>query len=116
MPNAPLTKHFTVGDRRIPIGDTLADADGTAVDLTGCTVAFRMVLCSDDTVKINSASATVDSATDGQVSYAWTADDVNTAGIYAYWWIVTNTATTKVEHFPADGRRRFAHFHATDQN
>lgn len=111
--NEKIVKYFTKGDRRTSIADTLYDANGGVVNLTGCTVAFRMVLDSDDTVKVNSAAATVDSAAAGTVSYAWAAADVDTAGTYAYWWIVTVTASGKVEHFPGDGKKRYAVIVAT---
>lgn len=95
----------TVGDRLTSIAAKLRKADGTALDLTGCTVAFRMVKQSDSTVKINNAAATVDSATAGTVSYAWAAIDVDAAGTYVGYWIVTNTAASKVDTYPPDGQK-----------
>lgn len=94
-------KYFTVGDRRTAIADTLYDANGSVINLTGHTVAFLMVSTSG-TVKVNYAAATVDSAAAGTVSYSWAAADVDTAGTYNYWWKVTRTSDAKVEHFPGD--------------
>lgn len=105
MGNEVGQKVFTVGNRRTSIADTLIDADGDAIDLTGHTVAFRMI-AADGTVKVDNAAATVDDATAGNVSYAWAAADVDTAGTYYYWWIVTRASNSKTERFPGDGRKR----------
>ncbi len=112
--NVVVTKNFTVGDRRTPIADTLErlldDGVTTApVDLTGCTVAFKMI-AEDGTVKVNSAAAVIDDEDNGEVSYLWQAADVDTEGLFYYWWIVTQSG--KTEHYPADGRKRIARFHA----
>ena len=104
--NTKRSKTFTQDDRRTSIADTLTDANGTVIDLTGHTVAFRMVDAAAGTVKINSAAATVDAALLGNVSYAWGATDLDTPGTYYYWWIVTRTSDSKVEHFPGDKRTR----------
>lgn len=104
--NQLIERILTVGDRRTPLTDALTDSSGAAIDLTGHTVALRMV-AEDGTVKINSAAGSVDSpATNGYVTYNWAAGDVDTAGTYWYWWVVTRTSDGKVEHFPADGRKR----------
>lgn len=100
--------HHTLGDRRTAIAATLRDADRAPVDLTGHTVAFRLTRASDDTVKINSAAATVDSALLGQVSYALSAADhtaIATAGDHWAWFIVTRTSDSKVDHYPPEGKR-----------
>lgn len=95
----------TKGDRRTAIAATLRKPDGEVVDLTGCTVTFRMVKASDDTVKINSAAATVDDAEEGDVSYSWAAADVDTAAEYYAWWIVTRTSDSKTDRYPPEGKR-----------
>lgn len=78
---------------------TLKDSSDAAVDLTDSTVAFRMVLIADSSVKINSSAANIDSAAAGQVSYDFVAADVNAAGEYAAWWIRTEGG--KTERFPS---------------
>ena len=102
--NPIIEKYFTKGDRARAIADTLVDSNGDVVDLTGNTVKFRMTLESDDSVKINSSAATIDSATGGKVSYTFTAGDIDTAGNYWGWWI-RMTGTGLTEHFPGDGKR-----------
>tara|TARA_R110001606_G_scaffold374883_1_gene532923 strand:- start:249 stop:572 length:324 start_codon:yes stop_codon:yes gene_type:complete len=57
----------------------LKDASGTVVDLTNCTVTFKM---GSEVATKTSAAATITSATQGGVSYQWTASDTDTAGIY----------------------------------
>lgn len=92
-------KTFTQGDIQVAIADTLVDANNTVVDLTGKTVQFRMV-ARDSTVKVNSATATVDSpATSGLVSYQWVAGDIDTQGTYYYQWITIDGSGRK-QHFP----------------
>jgi len=57
----------------------LKDSTGTVVDLTNCSVTFKMG--SEIATKTNSA-ALITSATGGGVKYQWTASDTDTAGIY----------------------------------
>jgi hypothetical protein len=72
--------------------------DGIVVELPGATVRFHMR-------PIGSASTTVDAAASiydydaGQVSYAWSASDTATAGLYEAEFEVTNTDGT-IETFP----------------
>ena len=80
---------------------TLKDGDGTVVELSGATVRFHMR-------PIGSASTAVDEAASiydydaGQVSYAWSASDTATAGLYEAEFEVTNTDGT-IETFPNNG-------------
>lgn len=104
-PNPVSYWYQTVGDRLTSIAAKLRKADNTALSLTGCTVAFRMQLQSSGATKVNDAAATVDSASEGTVSYAWAAGDVDTAGTYVGYWIVTNTASGKVDTYPPDGEK-----------
>lgn len=97
-------KRFTTGDLRVAIADTLEDSEGTIVDLTGMTVAFRMTPEGSDTPKVDDAAATVDDAEAGEVSYSWVAADVDTEGTYDYQWIVTSA--TKTEHFPVGAKAK----------
>jgi hypothetical protein len=70
-----------------PLTDTIEYA-GAVVDLTGATVKLRMRLASSSTLKVD-AAATVVSAANGTVSYAWQNADVDTVGNYRAWWHVT---------------------------
>lgn len=101
MPNQELHIERMVGDRLTGIAATLVQ-NGSPVNLTGKTVVFRMVKANND-VKIAAGVATIVSAANGQVSYEFTADDVDTAGVYYAWWIVTGSG--KPDHFPHDGRK-----------
>lgn len=91
---------IAVGDRARGVSATLTDQDGTAINLAGNTVVFRMVLESDSSVKVNNQAANVDSEANGQVSYDWGANDTNAAGTYRAYFIRTITASGKIEHFP----------------
>ncbi len=106
--NPLIKKYFTKGDIRTAISDTLVDANGTAIDLSASTVVFRMVLAADDSVKVAAGAVTIDDATAGEVSYPWDSADVDTAGKYFAWWIVTTGGET--EHFPGDGKKLLVEF------
>lgn len=99
--NREQTVHITKGDTLTPLRRTLYQG-GEVVNLTGKTVTFRMV---DDagTEKVAATSATVDDATAGEVSYSWAAGDVDTAGTYYGYFIVTSSA--KDDTFPHDGKK-----------
>ena len=60
---------------------TITDSDGTAVDLSGGTVKFLM-LDQDNTLKVDAAGSFVTDGSDGQVQYAWSGTDTDTAGGY----------------------------------
>lgn len=80
---------------------TLTDALGTAVDLTGSTVTFRMANRSTGANKISAGSCTLVNATAGEVSYAWVSGDTGTAAEYDGEFHVT-FAGGKTETFPND--------------
>lgn len=100
-----ITRSFHVGDRLTSLLADLYEPDQSPVVLGAAdTVAFRMVLISDGSVKVNNSAATVvdvGSATAGapaQVRYDWAGADVDTAGEYAGWFI--RTAAGSTGHFP----------------
>ena len=97
------TLERVLGNRET-IKAALTDQNGTAIDLTGATVAFRMVLDSDSTVKVSDAAATVDTASSGYVSYTPTAADMDTVGVYDMFWLVT-PSSGQIQRYPYDGAR-----------
>lgn len=84
-----------------PIGAALKDIDGGVIDVTGLTIRFRMVLIAlPNTVKIDSVLATIDTASTGLVSYSPSSGDMDTAGLYACYFIDDDTIDRL---FPYDG-------------
>lgn len=73
------------------LSDTI-EVNGSAYDLTGCTVVFRMRAVGSSTLKVDTA-ATVVTAASGTVRYDWASQDVDTAGDYLAWWRVTLPST-----------------------
>ena len=71
----------------------------TARDLTGVSsVKFSMVNAATGVTKIDEASATIDDAGTGKVSYSWTSSDVDTAG--KFWGFFTVYTSTVTDTFP----------------
>lgn len=87
---------FFVGNQNPSITETIRNSDGTAHDLTGQTVKFRMRALRSGTLKVDQA-ATIVSAPAGTVRYDWQAADVDTAGQYLCWWQVTTTVGGKTQ-------------------
>lgn len=85
-----------VGNRNPSITETITYADGTAVNLAGKTVKFKMRPVGSSTLKVNAAATVVDAPT-GSVRYDWAALDVDTAGHFLVWWEVTTTADGKTQ-------------------
>ena len=103
--NHTVVKTFTVGDTRVALADTLVDINLEPIDLTDMDVVLRMV-DDDGIVKVDDAVAIIDADPEtGKISYSWADADVDTAGTYRYWWIVEDIGG-RVEHYPADGRKR----------
>lgn len=89
---------FTRGDLLRGPRAYLVNADGSATDLTGNSLVFRLVSVVDGTIKVNNASATIVTPLTGEVRYDWTAPDIDTVGEYWAWFIRTSGGQT--EHFP----------------
>lgn len=72
------------------VGPTvLRNADGTVIDLTGCSVKFIATVAVGTTAKINAAATINSPATSGSVQYSPVAGDVDTAATYLCEWEVT---------------------------
>jgi len=69
------------GDISEPLRVQLLDSAGDPKDLTGDDVKFQMKPVGGDTVTVDT-TATVDSASDGMVSYSWSSGDTDTSGYY----------------------------------
>ena len=59
----------------------VADSSGTAINITGASVLFKMRAVNSSSLKVNS-SATITNASNGAVSYTFSASDTNTAGLF----------------------------------
>jgi len=100
MVSEPL--YMRKGDLRPPVQGSLKWENGTAVDLTGCSVTFTMI-DENGTKKVNAVSASiVGSPTDGKVKYEWSGTDTDTAGAYSAYFTVT-FADAKTQKFPSKG-------------
>ena len=93
---------LTVGDTRTPLRAQLSRPDGTPADLTGTTVVFLMVEEMTGVIKVDRQAAVVDTPLSGLVSYEWKAADVDEAGRYYGWFIVSQA--TLDDTFPVQGR------------
>ena len=70
-------------DRLSALAATLKDTAGVAVDISGATVKFNMMLDGSTTTKISSTSGvTIVSSTAGTVSYAWSTGATDTIGLF----------------------------------
>jgi hypothetical protein len=74
-------------DLLLPI-DYICRGSTGVVDLTGCTVRFRMVDMITKIVKVD-ASATIVDALTGAVRYSWQLGDTDTSGVFDAFWVVS---------------------------
>ena len=96
------TFYIKQNDTRPLLEVNLRDDRDSPVNITGATVVFSMRNVSDNSVKIDAASATVTSSTGGRVRYTFTATNTNTAGNFDAEFQVTFLDGT-IETFPNDG-------------
>jgi len=94
---------FTIkqNDTRPNLDAQLLNADGTPIDLTGCTVRFLMVPTSGGAVKVDGICAITD-AENGKVRYYWSAGDTANFGDYKAEFEVTFPDGSK-QTVPNDG-------------
>ena len=76
----------------------VADSSGTAIDITGASVSFKMRAVNSSSLKVNS-SATITNASNGAVSYTFSASDTDTAGLFQGEFQVTFSGGA-IETFP----------------
>ena len=62
---------------------TLQQGDGTAIDLTGCTVKFRMRSRRTNAVKVNLVASTIITPASGIVEYRWQGTATDTLGTFS---------------------------------
>ena len=86
------------GDTGPPVDDTLK-SDDSADDLTGATVAFSLWQ-SDGTVVVDedTSNVTVEDAAAGDVEYAFSGTDLDSAGLHFYEWTVTFSDGTELTY------------------
>lgn len=76
-------------------------ADGSPLDLTGCSVKFQMRKADDRRFTISSA-ATITDAAAGEVRYIWGPNDLAVPGTYQVQWEVTYADARKQTTHPAN--------------
>lgn len=80
-----------VGDTGAPFNPVFVHRDGSLVDLTGATITMKMVLQNHPTtIQVCSGTWTIATpATSGQATYAYSTNDVATAGIWELYITIT---------------------------
>ncbi len=91
------------------LGAFLKDNDGEPFVLTGWAVAFRLVAVDVEgvdrgDVKVDNAAAAVADANAGEVAYSPVTANMDTAGVYAMYWIATKAGEPD-RRWPYDGAR-----------
>jgi len=81
--------YIKTGNQLPVLSAALTDATGQPMDLTDCTVQFRMRQAVHSTPAVN-APASITDAANGKVQYAWTSEDTATAGTYIAEFVITN--------------------------
>jgi len=95
-----------VGDTEIPIAATLERPDGNAVSLADKTVSFYMVDADgEDVVAETTSNVEVTNEDDGECRYNPQAADVDTAGTYYAYFVVTDADGNR-DTFPV-GQQEF---------
>ena len=85
-------------DTRPTLSVVVADSSGTAINITGASVLFKMRAVNSSSLKVNS-SATITNASNGAVSYTFSASDTDTAGLFQGEFQVTFSGGA-IETFP----------------
>lgn len=101
---AVVTHEHHKGDTLTPLAAQFQRPDGSAVDITGDTIKFKMIKISDGATKValTNTGVTVNNASTGKVQYDFQAADVDTAGEYKAYFVRDNSGET--EHFPTKTR------------
>lgn len=76
---------FVASDTGPSLSGAITNADGTAFDLTDCTVRFQMRLVSDRRWLVNAVAVIVDEDA-GTVRYDWAEGDLGTPGEMSSRW------------------------------
>lgn len=80
---------YTAGEKPAALVHTFTDSSGTAINLAGYTAKLQLVRLDAAPA---TANATVSGAATGEVTYAWGASDLTTAGRYqAQFWAGNGT-------------------------
>lgn len=98
-----MAKYFKAGDTLPAITDTLLDENGTALNVSGCTVYFMSRISGQSEFRVL-GEATLVSGPSGQVAYYWSGSgadgDLALAGSYQYEWEVHRPSTSGVYTVP----------------
>ena len=87
-----------------PLGVTLTQANGSAVDLTTASAVYMTMKAQSGTV-IPSVMMSSSIATAGYLKHYWQASEMSMADSWQLEWVVFWAASNGVEHFPNDGTR-----------
>ena len=90
--------NITQNDTSPTLSVVIADSDGTAIDLTGASVQFKMRAVNSSTLKVN-ASASITHASNGAVSYTFSSSNTDTSGLFQGEFQVTFSGGA-IETFP----------------